>query len=215
MFKYKPITQGQRNKKAIPTNEISTDKPHKQLLRKSKKITGVNNQGKKTTRHKGGGVKRKYRVVDIKRIKVGESYKVLSIEYDPNRSAYVSLVCNKLGKKIYILSPNDIKVGDIVSNTDYPSIKTGDCTTLDNIPLGSFIHNIELKDKKGFQLCRAAGTYATVIAESEDQAIDILYDRFRDSKEVLEHLKTSTDWFTDPRHSEIAKAKNRITWAEE
>lgn len=167
MLNYKPITQGQRNKKAIPSELTKSNKPFKPLISKVSKLTGVNNQGKKTTRHKGGGVKRKFRIVDFKRIKVGEVYKVLTIEYDPNRSAYVSLICNKLGKKIYILAPNDIKVGDIVENTNSPTIKIGDCTTLDNIPLGTFVHNIELTDKKGFQLCRAAGTYATVIAKAD------------------------------------------------
>lgn len=166
---YKPMTNGQRNMSVLKYNEIlTTDKPEKSLLAKKNKKAGRNNQGKITVRHQGGGAKQKYRIIDFKRDKDGIIGKVSTIEYDPNRSANISLITYLDGEKRYIISPKGVKVGqEIVSGEEGIDIKVGNAMPLSQIPMGTVIHNIELKPKKGAQLARSAGASAQVLGKED------------------------------------------------
>ncbi|HHL72504.1 MAG TPA: 50S ribosomal protein L2 [Bacteroidetes bacterium] len=161
---YKPNTPGQRFRSVSTFEEITKTTPEKSLLRKLTKSGGRNNLGRATARHRGGGHKRKYRVIDFKRNKDGVPAKVASIEYDPNRSARIALLHYADGEKRYILAPVGLQVGDkVVSGAD-ASINVGNCLPLGNIPLGSIIHNVELKPGKGGQVARSAGTSIQLVA---------------------------------------------------
>lgn len=162
---YKPTSAGKRNRTSIVTPELSKDKPMKSLIASLSKSGGRNNNGRVTARHIGGGHKRKYRIIDFKRNKVDIPGKVSSIEYDPNRSANIALVTYADGEKKYILSPLGIKVGDIVEAGDNVDVKIGNCTPMGNMPLGSLIHNIEMKIGKGAQMVRSAGVVAQLMAK--------------------------------------------------
>lgn len=163
--KYKPTTNGRRNMTSSDFAEITTNKPEKSLLESTKRKAGRNNQGKITVRHNGGGHKRQYRIIDFKRIKDGIPGKVATIEYDPNRSANIALINYADGEKRYILAPKGLKVGmEIVSGPDV-DIKVGNALPLTNIPMGTTIHNIEMKPGKGGQLVRSAGTSAQVLGK--------------------------------------------------
>ncbi|MFL2123555.1 50S ribosomal protein L2 [Marinilactibacillus psychrotolerans] len=163
--KYKPTTNGRRNMTGSDFAEITTDKPEKSLLAPSPKRAGRNNKGRITVRHQGGGHKQKYRIIDFKRQKDGVRGIVKTVEYDPNRSANISLIQYGDGVKTYILSPKGIEVGqDIMSGTDV-DIKIGNALPLSNIPVGSTIHNIEMKPGKGGQLARSAGTSAQILGK--------------------------------------------------
>ncbi len=166
---YKPMTNGQRNMSVLKYKEVlTTDKPEKSLLAPKKKNAGRNNQGKITVRHHGGGAKQKYRIIDFKRNKDGIIGKVATIEYDPNRSANISLINYLDGEKRYIISPKGIEVGqEIISGEEGIDIKTGNCMPLSKIPMGTVIHNIELKPKKGAQLARSAGASAQVLGKED------------------------------------------------
>jgi large subunit ribosomal protein L2 len=146
-------------------DDITTATPHKQLLAPKKRKNGRNNTGRITTRHLGGGHKQRYRIVDFKRDKFGIPGKIVSIEYDPNRSARICLVQYLDGEKRYIIAPDKIKIGDTIVSGDGAEIKTGNAMPLRNIPLGTHIHNIELKPLKGGQLVRSAGVAATLMAK--------------------------------------------------
>ncbi|AMA63191.1 MAG: 50S ribosomal protein L2 [Kurthia gibsonii] len=163
--KYKPTTNGRRNMTSSDFAEITTNKPEKSLLESTKRKAGRNNQGKITVRHNGGGHKRQYRIIDFKRIKDGIPGKVATIEYDPNRSANIALINYADGEKRYILAPKGLKVGmEVVSGPDV-DIKVGNALPLTNIPMGTTIHNIEMKPGKGGQLVRSAGTSAQVLGK--------------------------------------------------
>ncbi|MFL2078838.1 50S ribosomal protein L2 [Marinilactibacillus psychrotolerans] len=163
--KYKPTTNGRRNMTGSDFAEITTDKPEKSLLAPSPKRAGRNNKGRITVRHQGGGHKQKYRIIDFKRQKDGVRGIVKTVEYDPNRSANISLIQYEDGVKTYILSPKGIEVGqDIMSGTDV-DIKIGNALPLSNIPVGSTIHNIEMRPGKGGQLARSAGTSAQILGK--------------------------------------------------
>ncbi len=155
--KLKPNTPGTRFMSISTFEEITKTKPEKSLTVALKKKGGRNNLGRLTMRHRGGGHKRKYRIIDFKRDKFGVPAKVFSIEYDPNRSARIALLHYADGEKRYIIAPNGLKVGDVVSSGDGVEIKVGNAMKLKDIPLGSFIHNVELKPGKGGQLARSAG----------------------------------------------------------
>ena len=162
---YKPVTNGRRGMTVSDFSEITTDKPEKSLLQPLPKKAGRNNQGRITVRHRGGGHKRLYRVIDFKRDKDGIPGRVATIEYDPNRSANIALIHYHDGEKRYIIAPKGLKVGmDIMSGPD-ADIKVGNALPLENIPVGTVIHNIELKPGKGGQLVRAAGTSAQVLGK--------------------------------------------------
>ncbi len=165
---YKPMTNGQRNMSVLKYKEqLTTDTPEKSLLAPLNKKAGRNNQGKITVRHQGGGAKRKYRIIDFKRQKDGIIGTIATIEYDPNRSANISLVNYADGEKRYILSPKGIKVGDKIISGVETDIKTGNCLELGNMPVGTLVHNIEMKPKKGGQLVRSAGASAQVLGKEE------------------------------------------------
>ena len=160
---YKPTTPGRRKMSALVNEVLTTSTPEKSLLVTIKKNSGRNNQGKITVRHQGGGVKRKYRLIDFKRIKDGITAKVVGIEYDPNRSANIALITYKDGEKSYILAPKGLNVGDIVESGENADIKVGNALPIMNIPVGTVIHNIELRPGKGGQLARSAGNSAQIL----------------------------------------------------
>ena len=168
--KYKPTSPGLRGMTVSTFEEITTSTPEKSLTTSLKKNAGRNNRGCITVRHKGGGSRRKYRIIDFKRNKDGIPAKVATIEYDPNRTANIALLVYADGEKRYIIAPNDIKVGDMIYSGPDADIKPGNALPLANIPVGTIIHCIELKAGKGAQLCRAAGGYAQLMAKEGDYA---------------------------------------------
>ncbi len=161
--KYKPTTNGLRGMSKLVNEEITTSTPQKSLLVSKKKTGGRNNQGRTTVYHKGGGAKQKYRIIDFKRNKRDIPARVATIEYDPNRSANIALLIYKDGEKRYIIAPKDIKVGMIVEAGEKADIKIGNALPLKLIPVGTIIHNIELKPGKGAELVRSAGASAQIM----------------------------------------------------
>ena len=168
--KFNPITPSRRQMTMPTFEEITSQEPEKSLLVALKSKAGRNAQGKITVRHRGGGVKRKYRIIDFKRNKDEVPAKVATIEYDPNRTAYIALVVYADGEKRYILAPAGLKVGDIIESGVNADIKPGNALPLKNIPVGTVIHNIELQKGKGGQLVRAAGNSAQLMAKEGNYA---------------------------------------------
>ena len=166
--KYKPTSPARRAMTGYSFSEITSTTPEKSLLAPLKSKGGRNNHGRLTVRHQGGGVKRMYRLVDFKRIKDDIPAKVASIEYDPNRTAYIALIHYADGAKSYILAPVGLKVGDTVVSGENADIKPGNCLPLRRIPVGTMIHNIELKVGKGAQLVRSAGVSAQLMAKESE-----------------------------------------------
>ena len=162
---YKAITNGRRNMTSLDFAEITTNKPEKSLLAPLPKKAGRNNQGKITVRHHGGGHKKQYRIIDFKRNKDNVPAKVAPIEYDPNRSANIALLHYVDGEKRYIIAPKELQVGQILVSGEGADIKVGNALPLANIPVGTLIHNIELKPGKGGQLVRSAGASAQVLGK--------------------------------------------------
>ncbi len=160
---YKPVTSGTRGMTTATNEAITTKTPEKSLVVTLKKTGGRNNQGKTTVRHRGGGAKRKYRVIDFKRNKDDIIGTVASIEYDPNRTANIALINYQDGEKRYIIAPNGLKVGDKVVSGEKSDIKIGNCLPLEKIPEGTMVHNIELKPGKGAQLARSAGSSVQIL----------------------------------------------------
>ena len=160
---YKPTTNGRRGMSTLANEEITTSTPTKSLLASKSKTGGRNNQGKMTVRHIGGGAKRKYRVIDYKRNKVGVTGRVATIEYDPNRNANIALINYKDGEKRYIVAPNGLKVGMIIENGESADIKVGNSLPLKKIPVGTMVHCIELQPGKGAEMCRSAGAGAQIL----------------------------------------------------
>jgi large subunit ribosomal protein L2 len=169
--KYNPTTNGRRNMTVLSYEEITTDTPEKSLLAPLKKKGGRNNVGKITVRHQGGGNKRKYRIIDFKRNKDGIVGKVATIEYDPNRSAFIALINYTDGEKRYIIAPKGLKVGQEVVSGEGADIIVGNTLELAKIPVGTFIHNIELNPGHGGQLIRAAGTSAQILGREDKYVI--------------------------------------------
>jgi large subunit ribosomal protein L2 len=163
--KYKPTSNGRRGMTTSDFAEITTSTPEKSLLAPVKRKGGRNNQGKLTVRHQGGGHKRQYRIIDFKRDKDGIPGRVATVEYDPNRSANIALINYVDGEKRYILAPKNLVVGTEVMSGPDADIKVGNALPLANIPVGTVIHNIELKPGKGGQLVRSAGTSAQVLGK--------------------------------------------------
>ena len=163
--KFNPYTPSRRNMTMLDFAEITTDKPEKSLTTSLKKNAGRNNQGKITVRHHGGGSRRKYRIIDFKRKKDGIPAVVKTIEYDPNRTANIALICYADGEKAYILAPVGLKVGQTVMNGSAAEISVGNCLPLADIPVGTEVHNVEMYPGKGGQLVRSAGNSAQLMAK--------------------------------------------------
>ena len=168
--RYRPTTPSRRHMTSLDFSEITKSKPEKSLVVHLKKHSGRNNQGKITVRHRGGGHKKKYRVIDFKRIKDDIPATVKAIEYDPNRSANIALLAYADGEKRYIIAPNGLKVGDKLMNGPNAEIHAGNCLPMTHIPLGSEIHNIEMKPGKGAQMVRSAGNSAQLMAREGKMA---------------------------------------------
>jgi large subunit ribosomal protein L2 len=168
---YKPTSPGRRGMSVSTFDEVTRTKPERSLLQKKVSTAGRNNQGRMTSRHRGGGVKRRYRVIDFKRDKFGVPAKVFSIEYDPNRSARIALLHYLDGAKRYMLAPQGLKVGDMVMSGPEAEIRVGNAMPLRNVPTGSVIHNIELRAGRGGQIVRSAGVAAQLMAKEGDYAV--------------------------------------------
>ena len=162
---YKPMTAGTRQRSVLTGSEITKKTPEKSLTVPVKKTTGRNNQGKITVRHRGGGVKRKYRLIDFKRRKDGITAIVTAIEYDPNRSANIALITYKDGEKAYIIAPKGLTVGTVIESGENVDIKVGNALPIMNIPVGTVIHNIEMQPGKGGQIARSAGVSAQILGK--------------------------------------------------
>jgi len=169
--KFKPVTPGQRHKIISTFDEVTTGKPEKSLLRPIKKSGGRNNSGKMTMRHIGGGHKKRYRLIDYLRNKDGITATVETVEYDPNRTALIALVTYEDGEKRYIVAPHGIKVGQKISSGKGVAPEIGNTLTLDEIPLGTLVHNIELRPGQGGVLARSAGSYAQLTSRDGKYAI--------------------------------------------
>ena len=167
---YRPYTETRRFQTGLTFEEITSSKPHKPLLEPKSRISGRNNHGELTIWHRGGGHKRHYRIVDFKRDKMGIPARVATIEYDPNRSAFIALLHYADGEKRYILAPSGLKVGDKVVSGPEADIVTGNALPLKNIPSGTLIHNIELRPGKGGQMVRSAGGAAQLLAKEGEYA---------------------------------------------
>lgn len=208
---YKPTTSSQRFKTGFTFDEITKKTPEKSLLKRNAKTGGRNAKGRITCRHKGGRHKRRYRIIDFKRDKDGIPAKVVSIEYDPNRSARIALLCYMDGEKRYILSPNGLTVGQKVMSGEDAEIKAGNALPLKRIPLGTIVHNIEMKIKKGGQLARSAGTGAQILAkEGEYCQIKLNSNEVR----MIHHdCKATIGQVGNPEHSIISIGKaGRNRW---
>ena len=168
---YKPTTNARRNMSVTDYSGISKVAPEKSLLAPLNKKSGRNSYGRITVRHRGGGNRRKYRIIDFKRQKFDVSGTVKTLEYDPNRSAFIALVEYEDGEKNYIVAPNGLKVGDTVVASESADIKPGNALPLNNIPTGTFIHNVELYPGRGAQLARSAGNQAQLMAKENGMAL--------------------------------------------
>ncbi len=168
---YRPTSPGRRGMSGSTFEEITKAKPEKSLLLPLKKRAGRNNQGRITVRHRGGGAKRRLRIIDFKRDKFGVPGRVAAIEYDPNRSAYIALIHYVDGEKRYILAPSGLSVGDMIKSGSDAEAKPGNALPLKLIPSGSLIHNIELKEGRGGQLVRGAGAAAQLMVKEDEYAL--------------------------------------------
>ncbi len=168
---FKPTTPSRRNMTVTDYQVLSNVKPEKSLLENLSKNSGRNSYGRITVRHRGGGNKRKYRIIDFKRDKMNIPAEVLTLEYDPNRGAFISLVRYEDGEKRYIIAPNDLKVGDTIISSAEADIKPGNALPIINIPVGTIIHNIELNPGRGAQFVRGAGNAAQLMAKEDGMAL--------------------------------------------
>jgi len=169
--KYRPTSPGRRDSSVLDKSELSKKGPVKSLTKSKKKTGGRNAVGRITTRHKGGGAKRKYRIIDFKRTKDDIPAKVISIEYDPNRSANIALLQYADGEKRYILRPKNLKIGDSVISGQKVEPRNGNCMPLISVPLGMIVHNVEMHPERGGQLARSAGSYIQLAAKEGKFAI--------------------------------------------
>ncbi len=168
---YKPTTPGRRGMSSADYSGLSKVAPEKSLLESKKKASGRNSNGRITVRHRGGGNRQKYRLIDFKRTKHGIPAKVLTLEYDPNRSSHIALIQYEDGEKSYILAPIDLKVGDTVMSGEDADIMPGNALPFINIPVGTFVHNVEMYPGKGGQLVRSAGNAAQLMAKEGKYAL--------------------------------------------
>jgi len=168
---YKPTSDGKRHHVSVDYSQLSNEGPERSLLGPLSKKGGRNNKGRMTTRHQGGGHKRRYRIIDFKRDKVGVPGRVERLEYDPNRTAFIALIVYADGEKRYILAPQKLKAGDTVISGEDVEVKPGNAMPLKGMPLGSLVHNIELKPEKGAQMARSAGAYAQLMGKEGKYAL--------------------------------------------
>ncbi len=209
--KYNPTSPGRRFQTSSSFAEITTDTPEKSLLAPLNKKAGRNNTGSIMVRHRGGGTRRKYRIIDFKRDKSDMIATVMTIEYDPNRSARIALLQYADGEKRYILAPVEIKVGDQVESGDSVDIKPGNCLPLKNMPLGSLIHNIEMKIGKGGQLVRSAGTYAQLMAKDGQRAQVKMPSG--EVRYIHQQCRATLGQLSNPEHDNISIGKaGRSRW---
>ena len=209
--KVKPTSPGRRFQAYSSFEEITKTEPERQLLKVIKKTGGRNANGRITSRHRGGGHKRHYRIIDFKRDKIGIPAKVATIEYDPNRSARIALLHYVDGEKRYILAPLNLQVNDVVQSGPESDIKPGNTLPLSNIPLGTQIHNIELRPGKGGQIVRSAGTYAQLVAKEDRYALIKLPSN--EVRMVLMNCKASIGQLGNVIHENIDLGKaGRKRW---
>ena len=197
--KSKPTSPGRRFRSWVSRDDLHKGDPHAALLQPKKQKSGRNNQGRITSRHRGGGHKKHYRLIDFKRIKDGVPAKVETIEYDPNRSANISLVLYADGERKYIISPEGLSKGDEISSGEESLIKIGNTLSLKNIPLGTVVHCIELFPGKGAQMCRSAGTSAQILAIEGRYAT--LRLRSGEVRRVLSDCRATIGTVSNPEHS--------------
>lgn len=188
---YKPTTSSRRDMSVVDYSVLSGHKPTKKLLKPLKKSGGRNNQGVITVRHHGGGHKTKYRIIDFRRNKDNVPGRIHSIEYDPNRNAFISLVNYLDGEKRYILHCKGLKVGDEIMSGEEVEIQTGNCMPLKNIPEGTFVHNIELKPQGGGQLIRSAGTWAQVLGQGEKGRYTLIKLKSGEMRKILNNCRAT------------------------
>ena len=209
--KSKPNTPGQRQRSVSAFDKITKKKPEKNLLAPHKKSGGRNGHGRMTVRHQGGGHKRRYRIIDFKRNKDAIPARVASIEYDPNRSARIALLFYADGEKRYIIAPDELEVGMTVENGEGASPEAGNCLPLSHIPIGTFVHAIEMKPGKGAQLARAAGTYAQITAREGKFATLKLPSG--ETRLIPERCKATVGTTSNPDHMNIDLGKaGRNRW---
>jgi large subunit ribosomal protein L2 len=203
--KYKPTSPGMRFRTGFTFEEISADEPLKSLVSGMRKSGGRNNYGRITLRHRGGGHKRRFRLIDFRRDNADVPGKVASVEYDPNRGARLALINFADGDKRYILQPVGLKVGDTVVSGDKVDIKPGNCMPLKNIPLGTMVHNVEMKIGKGGQMIRAAGTYGQVMAKEKGYAQIKLPSG--EVRMILDRCRATVGQLSNPDHEKISLGK--------
>jgi large subunit ribosomal protein L2 len=206
LIKSKPTSAGARFVVKVKTEGLHKGKPHAQLVEKQNNHAGRNNQGRITTRHKGGGHKQHYRLIDFKRNKIDVNGKIERIEYDPNRTAHIALVLYQDGERRYVISPKGIQVGTEIVSSEFAPIKTGNCLPLRNIPVGTQIHCVELKPGKGAQLARSAGTSVQLVAKEGKYATIRL--RSSEMRKVLADCKAVIGEVSNAEHnlSSLGKA---------
>ena len=210
---YKPTTSGRRGMSVVDYDVLSGHKPTKSLLVPLQKKGGRNNQGVVTVRHQGGGHKTKYRIVDFKRNKDKVPGKVASIEYDPNRNAFISLINYMDGEKRYILHCKDMKVGDEVMSGENVEINRGNAMPLKNIPEGTLVHNIELHPKGGGQLIRGAGTWAQVVGHEPDSKYVLIKLKSGEVRRVLKECRATIGVISNEDHNLVKVGKaGRKRW---
>ncbi len=211
---YKPTTPGRRGMTTMDYSELSKVAPERSLLEPLKKNAGRNSYGRITVRHRGGGNRRKYRVIDFKRERFGIPATVLTLEYDPNRSAFIALVQYEDGEKRYIIAPIGLKVGDVVVSGPDADIKPGNALPLNNIPVGTFVHNIELYPGKGAQLARSAGNMAQLMAKENGMALLRLPSS--ELRNVPANCMATVGQVSNPEHSNVnygkAGRKRHMGW---
>ena len=211
---YKPTTPGHRNMTVLDYSELSKVAPEKSLLAPVKKNAGRNSYGRITVRHRGGGNRKKYRIIDFKRLRFGEVAEVKTLEYDPNRSAFIALIQYEDGTKSYIIAPNGLKVGDKVESGPSADIKIGNALPLVNIPVGTFLHNIELYPGKGAQLARSAGNQAQLMAK--ENGLALLRLPSGELRNVPEKCMATVGQVSNPEHENVnlgkAGRKRHMGW---
>ena len=211
MKNYNPTSPGRRHMRRTDFDEVTTNAPLKSLTEKKTSSGGRNNNGHMTSRHRGGGHKQRYRKIDFKRDKAGVPAKITTIEYDPNRSAYIALLTYVDGEKAYILAPQKVSVGDEVISSAHADIKPGNALKLKHIPIGTVIHNVELRPGKGGQMVRSAGTWAQLMAKEGKYALLRLPSS--ELRRVLLECRATIGSVSNPKHENQESGKaGRSRW---